>query len=167
MNRGFGECYDVIADTSPIQYLYQTNLLDLFPQLYGSVIVPSAVMHELAAGAALAVSLPDLSSLAWLKVKTTTVDVALQEINGLGAGEKEALTLALEIEDPLVIVDDGLARYYAKQLNIKFTGTLGILLKAKQLGKLTIVAPILDELDALGFRLDSATRMAVLKLAGE
>ncbi|NER91185.1 DUF3368 domain-containing protein [Moorena sp. SIO3A2] len=158
---------NVIADTSPIQYLYQTNLLDLLPQLYGSVIVPQAVANELAAGVALKISLPDLTSLSWLKVKTTIVDSALQEINGLGAGEKEAFALALEIEDPLVIVDDGLARYYAKQLNIKFTGTLGILLKAKQRGELTIVAPILDKLDALGFRLDYSTRMAVLKLAGE
>ncbi|EGJ35396.1 MULTISPECIES: hypothetical protein [Moorena] len=40
---------NVIADTSPIQYLYQTNLLDLLPQLYGSVIVPQAVANELAA----------------------------------------------------------------------------------------------------------------------
>jgi len=158
---------NVIADTSPIQYLYQTNLLDLLPQLYGSVTVPQAVANELAAGVVLKVSLPDLNSLAWLKVKTTRVDLALQEINGLGAGEKEAFTLALEVEDSLVIVDDGLARYYAKQLNIKFTGTLGILLKAKQLGNLTIIAPILDELDALGFRIDASTRMAVLKLAGE
>ncbi|WP_424097835.1 DUF3368 domain-containing protein [Moorena producens] len=158
---------NVIADTSPIQYLYQTNLLDLLPQLYGSVIVPQAVANELAAGAALKISLPDLTSLSWLKVKTTIVDSALQEINGLGAGEKEAFALALGIKNSLVIVDDGLARYYAKQLNIKFTGTLGILLKAKQLGELTIVAPILDKLDALGFRLDYSTRMAVLKLAGE
>ncbi|WP_293113102.1 hypothetical protein [Moorena sp. SIO4G3] len=48
---------NVIADTSPIQYLYQTNLLDLLPQLYGSVIVPQAVANELAAGAALKISL--------------------------------------------------------------------------------------------------------------
>ena len=158
---------NVIADTSPIQYLYQTNLLDLLPQLYRSVTVPQSVANEIAAGAALKVSLPDLSSLSWLKVTSQKVDSALLEINGLGAGEKEAFALALEIEDSLVIVDDGLARYYAKQLNIKYTGTLGILLKAKQLGALTIVAPILDKLDVLGFRLDSSTRMAVLKLAGE
>ncbi|WP_198954024.1 MULTISPECIES: hypothetical protein [Moorena] len=39
---------NVIADTSPIQYLYQTNLLHLLPQLYGSVIVPqidSSLFH--------------------------------------------------------------------------------------------------------------------------
>ena len=158
---------NVIADTSPIQYLYQTNLLDLLPQLYDSIITPQAVANELAVGATLEVSLPDLNSLSWLKIKTTKVNLALQEINGLGAGEKEAFSLALDIEDSLVIVDDGLARYYAKQLNIKFTGTLGILLKAKQLGKLTMIAPVLNKLDALGFRLDSSTRTAVLKLAGE
>jgi predicted nucleic acid-binding protein len=157
----------VIADTSPIQYLYQTNLLDLLPQLYGTVIVPQAVANELAAGTALQISLPNLTSLSWLKIKTTTVDLALQEIKGLGAGEKEAFALALQIKDSLMIVDDGLARYYAKQLNIKLTGTLGILLKAKQLGLLATVTPILDPLDTLGFRLDSSTRIAVLKLAQE
>jgi predicted nucleic acid-binding protein len=99
--------------------------------------------------------------------QTTTVDLALQEIKGLGAGEKEAFALALQIKDSLMIVDDGLARYYAKQLNIKLTGTLGILLKAKQLGLLATVTPILDPLDTLGFRLDSSTRIAVLKLAQE
>lgn len=31
---------EVIADTSPVQYLYQTNLLDLLPTLYGQVTLP-------------------------------------------------------------------------------------------------------------------------------
>lgn len=157
----------VIVDTSPIQYLYQTKLLNLLPQLYGSVIIPQAVASELSAGAALQVFLPDITSLSWLEVRTTKVNVTLQQINGLGVGEKEVLALASEIKDSLVIVDDGLARYYAKQLKLKLTGTLGILLKAKQSGKLITVAPILDNLDNLGFRLAYSTRMTVLELAGE
>ena len=48
---------NVIADTSPIQYLYQTNLLDLLPQIYGYIIIPQAVVDELAEGLALGVSL--------------------------------------------------------------------------------------------------------------
>lgn len=156
-----------IADTSPLQYLYQIDLLDLLPQLYGSVIIPQAVANELAAGAALQVSLPDLTSLSWLQVRITNFNSVLEAIKGLGAGEKEAFSLALEIEDSLVIVDDGLARYYANKINLKCTETLGILLKAKQLAQLIAVAPILDRLDERGFRLDRATKMAVLKLAGE
>jgi predicted nucleic acid-binding protein len=47
------------------------------------------------------------------------------------------------------------------------TGTLGVLLKAKQTGHLKAVEPALDHLEALGFYLDAATRSAVLKLAQE
>ncbi len=73
----------------------------------------------------------------------------------------------MTIPDSLVILDDALARGYAQQLNITITGTLGVLLKGKQLGYLDASAPLLDELDALNFRLAPATRTAVLKLANE
>jgi hypothetical protein len=85
----------------------------------------------------------------------------------LGAGEREVLTLALETPDSLVLLDDALARCYARQLGVVFTGTLGILLKAKQSGYINLIRPVLDQLDDLRFRLDSATRVAVLRLAEE
>jgi uncharacterized protein len=69
--------------------------------------------------------------------------------------------------DSLVILDDALARNYAQQMSIKLTGTLGILLKAKQSGYITQIAPILEQLDTLRFRLSPATRTAILKLAHE
>jgi predicted nucleic acid-binding protein len=47
------------------------------------------------------------------------------------------------------------------------TGTLGVLLKGKQLGYLNAIAPELDRLDRLKFRLSAATRAVVLKLANE
>ena len=47
-----------IADTSPIQYLFQTGLLDLLPALYGEVILPEAVVSELASVLRLAGELP-------------------------------------------------------------------------------------------------------------
>ncbi len=52
-----------IADTSPIQYLYQTNLLDLLPNIYGEILIPQAVNQELAAGRAQGVALPNPSFL--------------------------------------------------------------------------------------------------------
>ena len=47
------------------------------------------------------------------------------------------------------------------------TGTLGILLDAKRAGLIDAVAPLLDALQQLRFRLSSSTRADVLKLAGE
>ena len=51
---------EVITDTSPIQYLYQINQLNLLPTLYEQVKMPQAVADELAQGRA---SLPDSISL--------------------------------------------------------------------------------------------------------
>jgi predicted nucleic acid-binding protein len=41
---------EVIADTSSIQYLHQTDLLDLLPTLYQRILIPQAVVDELTQG---------------------------------------------------------------------------------------------------------------------
>lgn len=38
----------VVADTSPLNYLLQINCESLLPSLYQRVLVPPAVLHELA-----------------------------------------------------------------------------------------------------------------------
>jgi len=54
-----------------------------------------------------------------------------------------------------------------RALGIRLTGTLGLLLDAKRADLVPTVAPLLDQLQALCFRLAPHTRAAVLKLAGE
>ncbi len=41
---------NVISNTSPLQYLYQANLLDLLPQIYHSIVVTQSVNRELEQG---------------------------------------------------------------------------------------------------------------------
>ncbi len=77
------------------------------------------------------------------------------------------LALAMGSLGALVLLDDGPARQHAKQLGLRLTGTLGVLLKAKEAGHLPQIKPVIEELDRCGFRLDGATRAAVLNLAGE
>jgi uncharacterized protein len=158
---------EAISNTSPLQYLHQTDLIDLLPGLYGRVIVPDGVVAELAEGRARGVSLPDPTALAWIELRTVREPALLPLAADLGQGEREVLAIAKEVEDALAILDDALARRYARLLGIRFTGTLGILLKAKTTGRLPLVEPVLDQLDSLGFRLDARTRAAVLKLAAE
>ena len=157
---------EVITDTSPIQYLYQTNLLDLLPTLYGQITMPQAVADELAQGQSQNIPLPDPASLSWLTIGLVQSEL-VPLVPDLGAGEREVLTLALETPDSLVLLDDALARRYARQLGVVFTGTLGVLLKAKQSGYINSIRPVLDQLDDLRFRLDPTTRVAVLRLAEE
>ncbi len=157
----------VISDTSPLQYLYQASCLDLLPTLYGSIIVPEGVAAELATGRARGVSLPDPDNLDWILILPAPHRGILPLAVDLGQGEREVLSLALERSGALALLDDGLARHFAKHLDIAFTGTLGVLLKAKVAGHLDAVRPILDRLQALGFWLDRATRAAVLDIARE
>jgi predicted nucleic acid-binding protein len=88
-------------------------------------------------------------------------------VTDLGPGEKEVIALGLEVADPLLLLDDSLARRHADLLGLRFTGTLGVLVKARKDGRLSSIRPILDRLDSLRFRVDPATRAAVLKLVGE
>ncbi len=158
---------EFICNTSPFQYLHQIGHLDLLPALTRGVVVPPAVVEELDAGRALGLDLPDLRSLGWVTLRTPASSPALPLAADLGKGESAVLALALESNDPLVILDDGLGRRVAELLRIPLTGTLGILLDAKEARMIAALNPMLDQLDSLRFRLSAATRAAVLRLAGE
>ena len=158
---------EVIVDTSPLQYLHQLGLLELLPDFDGEIVIPESVVREIAAGRALGIVLPDLDSLPWIKVRRVEGLAVLPLVSDLGAGEREVLALALEADHPLVVLDDALARRVARRFDLSLTGTLGLLLKAKQAGRVARLQPLLDRLEALHFRLDQATRLSVLRLAGE
>jgi predicted nucleic acid-binding protein len=59
------------------------------------------------------------------------------------------------------------ARRIAEALEIRLTGTLGLLLDAKRARLIPAVTPLLDRLESLRFRLAAPTRAAVRALAGE
>lgn len=159
--------FEFICNTSPVQYLHQIGLLHLLPELCKEVIFPPAVFTELDNGKKSGMDLPNLRRETWAKHKEPASIRALPLINDLGPGETEVLMLALEADNPLVILDDRLAREAALHLNIKLTGTLGILLDTKKAGLIDRVKPRVEQLQAHGFRLADHTRVAVLKLAGE
>ena len=149
---------DVICNTSPLQYLYQAGI---------QVYVPEAVVVELREGQRRNVLLPTLEELSWLTVQPVRDRTLLPLVTHLGDGEKEVLALGLETENALLILDDRDARRYARALELEITGTLGLLLRAKERGILDAVRPVLDRLQELGFRLNARTRQMVLKRASE
>lgn len=158
---------EAIADTSPLQYLYQIGQLELLQKLYGGILVPTGVATELARGLELGASVPRLGYYPWIRILSAGDIAGFGEAVGLGRGEREVLAMAASREEALVLLDDGLARRFAKILTIRCTGTLGVLLKAKQAGLLDAVRPHLDALETCGFRFDIHMRAQVLDLAGE
>lgn len=158
---------EVIADTSPLQYLYQTNLLDLLPTLYGHILIPQAVVEELSQGRKQGVFLPDPEFISWIEIHKVPTSKLIPVEPNLGLGEREVISLAIALSNSLAILDDALARDHARQMNVPLTGTLGVLLKAKQSGHISRISPVIEQLDTLRFRLAPATRIAILKLANE
>jgi uncharacterized protein len=158
---------EIISNTSPLQYLHQLGLLSIMPALATTVIAPTAVAHELAVGRQLGVDVPNPEQLAWISIREPAAVGALVLINDLGPGETEVLMLGLEMREAVVVLDDALARQMAVLLKLRLTGTLGLLLDAKRQGLISVIEPLLDQLDALRFRLSADTRAAVLRLAGE
>ena len=64
----------------------------------------------------------------------------------LDKGEAETIALAKELSIQKVIIDERLGRKYAKEFGLTVIGTLGILLKAKQLGIINSMKPLIEKL---------------------
>ncbi len=129
----------VVSNTSPLLYLHQVGQLELLESLYGRIKVPAAVREELRAGAERGIDTPDLDRYSWIEVETLRDVAFLPVAVDLGAGEAEAIALALLFPKSVLILDDGLGRRIARLNHLTITGTLGVLVKAKQAGRLTAV----------------------------
>jgi predicted nucleic acid-binding protein len=158
----------VISDTSPLVAFAFLGLPDLLSQMLGEILIPPTVASELEqprfgfAGTK-ATLIPGVI------VRAPKDAAAVQRLLGeVDAGEAEALVLALEVQADLILVDDADARAAAKRLSLAVTGTVGLLLRAKQEGRVSAVRPLLDQLrTGLKFFLSQPLYEQVLISAGE
>ena len=158
---------DAVCDTSPLLYLHLTAHLDVLFNLYQQIVVPSAVVSELRQGELQGYDVPALAALPWASEEPVSPADLQRVSQSLDTGEREAIALALTKPDPLLILDDAAARTHAKSLEIPFTGTLGVVVKAKHAGLISAVVPCPDELNRAGFYLDAHVRATIHRLAGE
>lgn len=85
----------------------------------------------------------------------------------LDKGEAEAIVLANEIDADLIILDETLGRFHANHIGLKITGTIGILLKAKENKIIDKIKPILEELAQKGIWLSKKLIRQTLIKASE
>lgn len=157
----------VISNTTPIISLALVGQLDLFAKLYGEVVIPLAVAEEIQAGGKNRPGFLEFQQATWFKQIPLADPRRASLLSDLDRGEAEVIALAQEINAHLVIIDERLARRHANRLGLTITGTLGILLKAKQEGHISSIAPLISELQSNGIRLSKPLVVKVLQLAGE
>lgn len=156
----------VVSDTSTITNLIQLDSLDLLLVLFGEVYLAKAVLWELE-------QLPNqkviLEKCKWIKVEPIH-DLALLQnlLVELDEGEAASIVLAIEKQADYLIIDESEGRRIAQSLNLKITGLLGVLVRAKQKGLIAALRPVLDELVLkMKFRIHAKLFEEVLRQVGE
>jgi len=148
----------IVSNTSCLILLDKINALDILQKLYQNIYLTEEVAQEYG---------KPLEN--WMNVVTVKDKNYLRILNAIvDLGEASTIALSLQMsEDNVMILDDLKARKLAKQLQLKFTGILGILLKAKQQKIISSVADIFTQLKKVNFRVSEKLEKEVLKLAGE
>ncbi len=103
----------------------------------------------------------------WVKIQNPEPTAQRLLESTLDPGEASAIALSLQIEDPLLVIDDLKGRKEAKRLGLKITGTLGVLYKAKEIGVIPELAPLLDKVVESGFRIAPDIIDELRRRAGE
>jgi predicted nucleic acid-binding protein len=143
----------IVADTSPINYLVLIDEIGLLRQLFGTVIIPGAVLAELCAdGSPEAVKQWAASPPAWAEVRSPLV---IDPTISLGQGETEAISLAEELDADLVLIDDRKARLTAIAHHLKVAGTINILESGAR-RNLTSLTVAFENLKKTNFRISQS-----------
>ena len=151
----------VVSDTSCITTLLKAGRLGLAEGLFGFLEVPTGVWEELVAYHR---QIP-----AFVR-RTDAGDApsSMSGLDGLGRGEADAITLALQLSADLLLTDDQEAARAARQVGLKLIGTVGLLLLAKRRGMITSVRETLGLLEQEGgLYLSEAVRLEAMRLAEE
>ena len=147
----------IISDTSCFIILTNIGELELLHKVYGQIVTTPEIVAEFGE------PLPEWVEIAEVKDKYRQTILELQ----IDKGESSAIALALETPDSVVILDDYKARKIAERLGVTFTGTIGVIIKAKLNGTIPSVKPILEKIKQTDFRLSREIETQALKEADE
>lgn len=146
-----------VLDAGPLITFYKTDSLWLRRALFSHVLVPPAVALEIH---------PSLGQVPeGYKVHVPALLLGLPEPPG--PGEREAISLAIEVESDFVVLDDHQARAAARNLGLPVIGTLGLLVRAKHQGLISQVRPLMHEMIAAGHYASNRLQALILEKAGE
>jgi predicted nucleic acid-binding protein len=147
----------VIADSSCLILLSKIEELEILRSVYKQIHITPEIAEEFG------LDLPD-----WIEIKEVN-NKALQLLfqETLDVGESSALALAYETQDCTVIIDELKARKTAAKMNIRMTGTIGLILIAKNQNKISSAKSVFDKIRSTNFRISDRIINEALKEAGE
>lgn len=158
-----------VCNTSPISSLIQIGHLTLLEKLFTDLWIPPEVATELDDGAEFLGDWRAAAGAAAIRTRPIQNQALLRDLSGRAhLGEAAAITLAAEIDDALLIIDDSPGRKVATTLGLRCTGTVGVLVVSKHAGHVARIAPSLEDLRVRArFWISEDVIRRALELAGE
>lgn len=144
----------VYVDTSVLILLFKINQLNLLLLLYRNVYITEEIRVEYSD------AIPN-----WILIESSSTET--NENFDLDKGEASLINNVIKYKNSLLIIDDAKARRLAKKLNLNFTGTVGVIIAAKQLGYINKIKPLLEKINLTNFRLAPDIYAKALLLAEE
>ncbi len=155
------------VNASPIISLSKIGYADLLIQLSSHLIIPEGVFEEITAYK------PGDPAVEWLKtlqspaiIKPVEVPTIISEWN-LGKGESQVIAYVFQNNGYVAVIDDKAAKTCAEVFKLRVSGTIAIIIKARQMGLISEVDPLLSALRTNGFRISSEIIKAALRIVGE
>jgi len=161
----------LVSDTGPIIALAKIKQIKLLQNFFNEVQIPLMVYKELMAKTGSEGNEIDkaLNEFIIINEKAAPVKKIKPVVQHLGSGERKAIELAytLSRDSALLLIDDKAARAAASELELNYTGTVGLLIKAKSKGKISNIGNHLTEMKKLGYWLSDEIIEQAKKLTNE
>jgi predicted nucleic acid-binding protein len=159
----------VICNYSPIIHLNKIGYIHLLELLYKRIYVTGCVFEECTGSAfqspEIAAEIETIKKASFIEIspiKNHELFLAFSKL--VDEGEASAISLALEEKADLILLDDFEARELAQVYNLNYTGTIGILLKARKKDLIRQSIPdIIDNLKRTGFYLSTKMEKYILE----
>jgi predicted nucleic acid-binding protein len=157
------------VNASPLILLEKIGRIDLLSDEGVDVVVPLTVLHEVSGPGLSDPSDPLVRAIydaGWEVAPTPAIPASVSQWK-LDPGEESVLAVALSCTGCEVVLDDRRGRRCADAHGIPVLGTLAIVVLAKQLGKIGVVRPVIEDLVRAGLYVKENVVTEALKQAGE
>jgi predicted nucleic acid-binding protein len=158
----------IICNATPLIAFARIQRLDILQQTVGVLVIPEGVAKEIQGYRGGHYGEIILDDEPWVTVQKVQAPAQVQLLlPALDQGEAEVIALALEQNADLVLIDELTGRKVAQSLQLQVIGTVGILIRAKQMGLIPAVKPILEKMIQCGIRYSQRFVNSILHEIGE
>lgn len=159
---------EIVINTGPLIALVAAiGDLDVLCGLYSRIVVPFEVCGEILVGGHSGFAVAEFQAAYFLDKMSNPTSVGTFLHNSLDIGEASVIQAALDLGIATVCIDEAVGRRIARLNGLAVTGSVGILIRAKQEGVSISIRAALDNMRRHGIWLSKDIADAAIRLAEE